>query len=371
MTEEFYPVSPVTIGVSMADLRTMQRLVRVLDRLSHAPTYLDRVTPELPASARFNPGHAAVMMCYDFHLSDAGPRLIEINTNAGGGYYALLSEEQADDNRSFRAERLAARLLRSFLDEWAAFAPGGAPLKSVVIVDETPEKQPLYAEMKAFCSWLNAQGIKAQILAPEQLTADASGVSYGGEKIDFVYNRHCDFYLEEDELNGLRQAYLAGTVCLSPNPRSYGLLADKRRMILWSDEEALETFDLRSHEQALLLETVPRSRLLAQGALDSFWKERKKLIFKPVARFGGRGVLPGKGISRTRFDELDPDTTLVQELVPPSVVTDAEGRKLKVDLRLFTYRNRMIGIVARVYQGQVTNLRSEGGGFARVRIVRS
>jgi len=368
MTDEFYPVSPVTIDVSRHDLRTMQRLVRVLDRLSRAPEYLARVTPELPASACFDPGHAAVMMCYDFHLSDAGPRLIEINTNAGGGYYALLSEQQPDGNRSFRAERLAARLLRSFLDEWAAYAPGGAPLQSVVIVDENPEEQPLYAEMKAFCAWLGEQGIKAQILAPEQLSADATGVYHDGERIDLVYNRHYDFYLEDAELNGLRQAYLARSVCLSPNPRSYGLLADKRRMILWSDSQSLAAFALRPGERDLLLATVPRSRLLAQGDSEGFWKERKKLIFKPVARFGGRGVLPGKGISRTRFDELDAQTTLVQELVPPSVVTDAEGRKLKVDLRLFTYRNRMIGIVARVYQGQVTNLRSEGGGFARVRI---
>ncbi len=77
----------------------------------------------------------------------------------------------------------------------------------------------------------------------------------------------------------------------------------------------------------------------------------------------------GKGITRKRFAELDPDTTLVQELVSPSLVSDEDGRDFKVDLRLYVYRDRLLGITSRIYQGQVTNLRTEGGGFAPVRVV--
>ena len=41
---------------------------------------------------------------------------------------------------------------------------------------------------------------------------------------------------------------------------------------------------------------------------------------------------------------------------------------MKTDLRLYAYRNRVLGVTARLYHGQVTNLRTPGGGFARVRL---
>ena len=42
---------------------------------------------------------------------------------------------------------------------------------------------------------------------------------------------------------------------------------------------------------------------------------------------------------------------------------------MKADFRLYVYRNRVLGISARLYQGQVTNLRTAGGGFAAVQVV--
>ncbi len=106
--------------------------------------------------------------------------------------------------------------------------------------------------------------------------------------------------------------------------------------------------------------------MLADLDSEQIWSERKKLVLKPVARYGSKGVLLGKGMSRKRFAELDPTLTLVQDLVPPSQIADAEGNSFKVDLRLYAWRNRSLGIAARLYQGQVTNLRTVGGGFAAV-----
>ena len=37
---------------------------------------------------------------------------------------------------------------------------------------------------------------------------------------------------------------------------------------------------------------------------------------------------------------------------------------LKVDVRLYTYRGAVLLAVARLYQGQTTNFRTPGGGFA-------
>jgi hypothetical protein len=42
----------------------------------------------------------------------------------------------------------------------------------------------------------------------------------------------------------------------------------------------------------------------------------------------------------------------------------------KVDVRLYTYDGRLLLAAARLYQGQTTNFRTEGGGFAPVFFIR-
>ncbi len=365
------PISPTRVDVPRADLRRMHQLARILFRTSLNPAYRQRVLPELPEAARFDPGHAALMMGYDFHLGPDGPRLIEVNTNAGGAFVAWESQRRdwQGGDRMTPDARFQQRLLFSFIREWREFSRIRKPLQTVVIIDEQPENQPLYPEMVSCRNWLADNGIDTRIADPEELQAGADGVFHQGQRIDLIYNRHCDFYLEDEAMADLRTAYLAGSVCLSPNPFAYGLLADKRRMILWSDAEALSALGLPTHYREALLDMVPRSRLLAGLDPDQVWAERAGLVFKPVSRFGGRGVLTGKSVSRKRFAELPPETTLVQQLVPPSQVADDEGRSFKVDLRLYVYRDHLLGVGARLYQGQLTNLRTPGGGFAPVRIV--
>ncbi len=364
------PISRVVAHLPRQDLRQMMRLVRLLFRLSCSPVYRNLVDPELPEAARYNPGHAALMMGYDFHLTENGPRLIEVNTNAGGGYLAWLSEQRAGKiSPLYLSNRFQQRLLQSYLQEWHDFSGGHRRLARVVVVDENVEQQPLLPEMTGCCDWLNQNGIDGHVASLEELQVQSDGVYLRGSKIDLIYNRHCDFYLETPPVSALKGAYLAGLVCLSPNPFAYGLLADKRRMVLWSDPVVVDGLELSPSSKELLQEMVPRSFLMSEQNREEIWSQRKKLIFKPVTRFGSRGVLMGKGITRQRFAEFDPQTTLVQEVVAPSVETSETGEEFKIDLRLFVYRNHLLGVGARLYQGQVTNLRTAGGGFAPVRIV--
>lgn len=368
--ENDFPISRVVAQLPHHDLKEMLQLVRLLFRLSQADCYRQRVFPELPEVARFDPGHAALMMGYDFHLTPAGPRLIEVNTNAGGGYIAWLSQQLAGKaSPLYLSNRFQQRLLRSYLQEWRDFSSASRPLQRVVIVDEDLEQQMLLPEMVGCCDWLQKHGIAATIATPEQLSVDDDGVYFQNEKIDLIYNRHCDFFLETEVMTDIRQAYLDKKICLSPNPFAYGLLADKRRMVLWSDSDELENFDLSCTEKELLLAMVPKSQILENEDRDDVWRRRKKLIFKPVTQFGGRGVLMGRGITKKRYADLDPATTLVQEVIPPSIEASADGEEFKIDYRLFVYRDHLLGVGARLYQGQVTNLRTEGGGFAPVQII--
>ncbi|GAB6083330.1 hypothetical protein JCM30471_22440 [Desulfuromonas carbonis] len=365
-------ISPTPALLPRPDLAAMIRLVRTLDQLSRQPAYRQQVLPQLPETARFNPGHDAVMMGYDFLLSPAGPRLIEVNTNAGGGLLAYLAHAPATPLATATLPpRLKRQLLASFAAEISAFSGGRRERpRGIAIIDENPLDQFLYTEMQSFARLFETEwGIPALITDPAGLVAGTEGVFSAGRPIDLIYNRHCDFYLESPAMSGLRDAYLAGKVCLTPNPFIYGLLADKRRMILWSDRDALADLALPAVARDRLLAMIPQSRLLAAIDPAQAWQQREELVFKPVSRFGSRGVLLGRKISRTRFDELPPAETLVQQLVPPSLTEIGSGIALKTDYRLYVYRSQVLGVAARLYQGQVTNLRTAGGGFAAVHLI--
>ncbi|MBF0154150.1 MAG: hypothetical protein HQL64_10465 [Magnetococcales bacterium] len=356
----------------------MIRFVQAVFAMSQHPGYIEKITPELPDVARFVPGHASVMMGYDFHLAPEGPRLIEINTNAGGvvlAYGAHYPDFLAIPGQPTLAMLLGSRplmqLLASFATEMGLWR-GTAPVrpKRMVILDENPPQQYLYREMEVLAGLFRQWGVETAIVDPAELEMAERGVFLAGKPVEMIYNRHCDFYLESPALAGLAAAYQAGRVCLTPNPRTYGLLADKRRMILMSDPELLATTGVSAATAGRLAEVVPMTRLLAMMDPESIWRERKGWVLKPVTASGSRGVLTGEKMSRKRFLEQDPRTTLVQRLVPPSLTPVADGEKpMKTDFRLFVYRDRILGVAARLYRGQVTNFQLPGHGYGPVRIV--
>lgn len=366
-------VSDHDVQLPARSLRQMVAVVRTLDRLSHDPVYRQTVYGQVPQVARFDPGHEAVMMCYDFHLTGDQARLIEVNTNAGGSLLAYLAcFPTENEQRTNLPSKLRHRLLKMFSDDFSSYTSGKkAGPEHMVIMDEAPEEQHLYPEMRAFADMLNHSGIPTEIVDPKQLHVSHDGVWLKDRRIDMIYNRHCDFYLESSPLAHIRQAYLSRSVCLSPNPHLYGLLADKRRMILWSNPLERNRWEIAEREKALLDEIVPKAYLLADLNAETIWSERKGYAFKPVDSFGSKGVLLGDKMSRTRFEQLPPEMTLVQELMAPSLTPVDQDKPMKTDLRLYAYRDRILGLTARLYHGQVTNLRTPGGGFARVRTYRS
>jgi hypothetical protein len=344
--------------------------VRHLEQIGVEPCHPDTVPEEGFMGQGCTGGHHYTIEAQRFHLVGDMPRLIEVNTNAGGSLLAYLAHHPSlpvvPESLEDRHKR---RLLKTFSSEILQFTNGYKDKpERIAIVDENPEEQHLYAEMKVFADLFREWGSDAVIVDPGKLQASEKGVWFDDERIDFIYNRHCDFYLESNQMAGLRHAYLNGKVCLSPNPHMYGLLADKRRMPLWSDPQAWQDWSLPAADKQLLQELVPNSTLLNEFDLEDLWSQRKQYVFKPVSSFGSRGVLLGEKISRKRFNQLPLEQTLVQEVVPPSMTETSDFATMKTDFRLYAYRSRVLGVTARLYRGQVTNMRTPGGGFARVKI---
>ena len=119
---------------------------------------------------------------------------------------------------------------------------------------------------------------------------------------------------------------------------------------------------------------VPETRGLAELGGEAAWRSRAEWVFKPAAAFGSRAVYRGDKISRKKFDGILREPGYVaQRRVEPGLVTvetDGGRRAMKFDVRAYAYRDRVLLLGARVYEGQVTNLRSPGGGFSAICVAR-
>ena len=102
---------------------------------------------------------------------------------------------------------------------------------------------------------------------------------------------------------------------------------------------------------------------------DEFWARRRNLFFKPATGYGSKAAYRGDKITRRVFDEVLQGSYVAQALVPPSSRTlqrDGAPVDLKLDLRCYSYAAEIQLIAARLWQGQTTNFRTPGGGFAPV-----
>jgi hypothetical protein len=73
----------------------MLRVVQAIEAVALLPGYRDAALSWAPEIARHDFGPLGAFMGYDFHLAAEGPRLIEVNTNAGGAFLnGLLAKAQ-------------------------------------------------------------------------------------------------------------------------------------------------------------------------------------------------------------------------------------------------------------------------------------
>jgi hypothetical protein len=80
----------VPVFVTSEHVAQMAETIEAIEALTQTPLYQQRVTERAPEIARFPTNAKGVFFGYDFHLDATGPKLIEVNTNAGGALLNLL-----------------------------------------------------------------------------------------------------------------------------------------------------------------------------------------------------------------------------------------------------------------------------------------
>ena len=363
------------VFITPAQRERMAQVVRAVTSVVALPGYREAVLARAPAIARHDPGGAqGVFFGYDFHVAEESFGLIEINTNAGGAMLnVVLARAQsaccpALHEMAPAADAMEEAIVAMFRNEWT-LSGRTQPLRCIAIVDEAPQQQYLYLDFLLFQQLFQRHGIEAVIADPSALTLRDGVLWHGDTAVDLVYNRLTDFALQEPANASLREAYLQHAVVLTPHPQAHALYADKRNLVLLTDAAQLQAMGVPAADRDILLAGIPHTELVDAADAERLWSQRRGLFFKPATGFGSRAAYRGDKLTRRVWQEILAGDYVAQALVTPGqrVVSDQlPAQALKFDVRNYAYVDTVQWLAARLYQGQTTNFRTPGGGFAPV-----
>lgn len=376
--------SELPVFVTAEEVREMEAVVAAVTRTVTSPAWRQALLADAPAIDQMQ-SSIPVFMGFDFHLSPEGPKLIEINTNAGG---ALLCAEGGRfemrlagfDSQCLIAPYATDAARSQYVDHFLRQFEHrfGRRPERIAIVDDTPAQQPLRTEFLLFQELFAAAGIAAVIVDAADLSWTGEALLANGQPVDLVYNRVTDFHLEEPAHAALASAVLSGRVMVTPDPQAHALQADKRNLARLTDPAFLDSLPVDPADRTTLLRGIPATREVHAADAERWWNERDRWFFKPVSGYGGKGTYRGSKITRKVFEQIlqggPRGGYVAQAFVPPALrgtrpEMAAAGQPLKFDIRCYAFEGHVNLLAARLYQGQTTNFRTPGGGFAPVFLV--
>lgn len=364
----------VPLFISSGEVEQMHAVIEAVQQVVALSPWRDAVLQHAPVVARYAPRAKGVFFGYDFHLNAEGVHLIEINTNAGG---ALFNALQLHSQRNVVApgkpaaiDNLEQAFLDMFRNEWR-LERDDAPLQTIAIVDKQPREQYFYPEFVLMQQLFERASIAAYIADPAELEARTDGLYLHERKVDLIYNRLTDFSLQQ--YSAISTAYQSNQVVLTPHPHVYALYADKRNLALFTAPDNLRAMGVAETTIATLSTGIPQTLLVGAQDYEQWRQQRKQWFFKPATGYGGKGTYRGANITNRVFAEIMQGGYIAQRMAPPGermvCFEGTEPVALKSDVRCYVYDGQVQLIAARLYQGQTTNFRTVGGGFAPVRIV--
>lgn len=369
--------SAAPVFVSSAHAVQMQRVITAIESVVALPTWQRAVMAYAPEIAQHDPATRGVFMGYDFHIGKNGPQLIEINTNAGGAMLnialvraqrACCVEVQQAVTAPLEVTVLEDELFEMFIKEWR-LARGDRSLQRIAIADSKPTEQYLYPEFLLIQQLFESRGVATVIADPSEFRLCDGKLLYAEATVDLVYLRLTDFYLEKTENALLNRAYRTDAAVFTPHPRAHALYANKHNLELLTDESMLRDLNVPMETIDTLLASIPRTIAVKPKDQEILWNTRNQWFFKPATGFGSRGSYRGEKLTHNTFAVILQGDYVAQALVPPTermIQSKGGSIGLKLDLRNYSYDGKVQLVAARLYQGQTTNFRTPGGGFAPV-----
>jgi uncharacterized circularly permuted ATP-grasp superfamily protein len=339
------------------------------------------------ALAAIDPGYddATVVSRLDAYFSEL-PRVLEYNADspAGMSYQAgqaslmrglPVMSRFADE---FRMEELRAdnALRETLLGVWREFAarkgaPADAP-PSVAILDVA--EVATSTEFRLVRDDLEAHGVPALIVTPEDLSYEDGELRACGRRIDLVYKRLlvADFLARYDMHHPLVRAYAQGATCVASSFRctiahkkkSLGVLRDPARAAWFAPGE-----------RAAIAELVAQTYPYHSADRPQLEATRARWALKPNDAHGGENVTLGWECDdvqwRAALDAAGAGDYVVQERIEPVMGAypvfeagaperGAAVRTLIEDCGLYIFRGSLGGVLTRLSDEAVINV-SRGG----------
>ena len=200
-------------------------------------------------------------------------------------------------------------------------------LRTIAIVDWPG--LPTLTEFEMFARYFEAQGARAIICAPQDLTYARRVLRAGGQRIDVVYRRvlTSELLARPEAADALVRAYLDGAVTVVNSFRAK-LLHKKMSLALLSDDRYAALYT--PTQAKAIAAHIPWTRRMREGhttyrgktadLIDLVTAQRDRFVLKPNDEYGGKGVILGWTVDQHEWEQTVlaglTASYVVQERVP-------------------------------------------------------
>ena len=268
-----------------------------------------------------------------------------------------------------RRRQLSA-MLRAF-KEW-----GKSTTPVIAIVDW--EGLPTAPEFEMFKAFFEEAGIRTLICDPRTLEFTRGKLYSQGTAVNLVYRRvlTSELLARGDDTRALRDAYMAGAVCVVNSFRAK-LLHKKMSLALLSDERYERLYT--PAQRAAVRRHIPWTRQVRPELAEDIARRRQNLVLKPNDEYGGKGVVLGWTVDQAEWEAaIDVATTqsyVVQEAVEiprvpfPIALDGIRYLDLAVDLDPYLFNGRAGGFMTRVSAAALLNVTAGAGSVVPTFVV--
>ncbi|MGH2499924.1 MAG: circularly permuted type 2 ATP-grasp protein, partial [Candidatus Limnocylindria bacterium] len=261
---------------------------------------------------------------------------------------------------------------------------GGKP--TIAIVDW--RGLPTLTEFEMFQRFFAAQGLRAVICAPGDLSFRRGRLFADGTRVDLVYRRvlTSELLAQPEVARPLVQAYLSGAVTVVNSFRAK-LLHKKMSLALLSDDRYAALYS--TAQRAAIAKHIPWTRRVREGhttyrrrtvdLCDLILERRERLVLKPNDEYGGKGVVLGWTSDAHEWEQALlaalTGSYVVQERVEvpreafPVLLGGMHFLDLALDLDPYLFWGRVSGSLARVSSSALLNVTAGDGSVVPTYIV--
>jgi uncharacterized circularly permuted ATP-grasp superfamily protein len=259
------------------------------------------------------------------------------------------------------------RQLRSMLRAFKQWGKGSKPV--IAIVDW--EGLPTAPEFEMFKAFFEQAGVETLICDPRSLELRRGRLHSGSTVVNLVYRRvlTSELLARGDETKALRDAYVAGAVCVVNSFRAK-LLHKKMSLALLSDPRYERIYT--PAQRAAIRRHIPWTRRVRPELAEEIARRRETLVLKPNDEYGGKGVVLGWTVDQAEWEAtIEVATTqsyVVQEAVeiprvsfPVALEGTLHFLDLAVDLDPYLFDGRPGGFMTRVAAAALLNVTAGAG----------